>query len=1069
MMLVMVSRRSLPALGSRFQSISTKPISMLATIIAVATVCGAGQVKHGRIYRDNERGLLVAVGEIDLPSQMIWYVKPSAGLPKFREVYLKPPKHQLKRVQGDRAQKAQQLQAIERSRSKVMSVRWQVIEYAQKHDGKSPASIVDLGERHGSYSNDVFLLPDVDLGLDTNNLWRVANADALLAVELTPYVDDSKHWVLFADGRTERRDIDPALVAKYGLPIKPQHDTGIMKQAKEGETTAYKVSALIGSNADGEASFELFNDRLDETMMCSWDLSGSLQGSAQDLTEWAKHRATALLPYMFGTDAPVLNNWLSRFQDVYGQTDWPRYPREERRRRRRRRQNTTMFNMLGGRAAVRETLQLDAIQQTKQADATIPIESVKGVEVKSHPFEEMLAQVDGGRLPLAELVPEDRFFAYFAKPSALLPFINKGADFISQTGATFNSNRLNYGLKSRYLARLGISEAWIRFLLEKGLAREVAISMPDLFLIDGTDMTIIVRVSNVLLAKPALTMLGITKIGRDIAEHRSEAGDISFWSTRGDIIVFGTNREEVRNVVTLHDAKGTGSLGRSAEFRYMLNRLPINEDTRAYFYFSDSFIRRLVGPEVKIAQLRRLRARGEMERITAAVLHASLDGVKGVQTLDRLSELKYAPNSLAIGECEVHPDGHVSSPVFGSPGSMSTLLQHPVKFVSEPEQSTYKTYVDNYSRYWRQYFDPIAVRLDEPDESVLELTTYILPLIDNTAYNGLRSVINTHETGAGLKVPVLSPSPVLLLSLNVAEKHWIEIIRQMLGEQLLRYTGLDPRIFDSLGPGVHLAIEDADPIIALGSGDILGAFGGDMTGLGDEALWITILMTTFTRPTKIFVELQDPDAVLRALRKVSTWSIPSDNWDIGGSFYKIEGRDAWIYNFNFFSLLSLRLGVEVNKGFLVLSNIPWSQRAEIMSVENVPLNGARLAVTPGAGKKQLPGLFAAATEQQRGAVMNGIGYLYPMLLTGSASVKEAQQRHDDLFGFYPEHPDGGDWTWSDHTIRSTSYGTITHQVQPEHKPGDRDFGMLRDIDQLSVNMQFEDTGLRATCRWTLRQ
>ena len=173
--------------------------------------------------------------------------------------------------------------------------------------------------------------------------------------------------------------------------------------------------------------------------------------------------------------------------------------------------------------------------------------------------------------------------------------------------------------------------------------------MPDLFLIDGTDVTIIVRVSNILLAKPALTMLGITRIGKDIAEHKSESGQGTFWSTRGDVIVFGTNREEVKSVLALHDAKGAGSLGRGAELRYMLNRLPIKEDTRAYFYFSDSFIRRLVGPEVKIGQLRRLRARGEMERLTAAVLHAELDGVKGRPTPASLAELNYASSSLTEG------------------------------------------------------------------------------------------------------------------------------------------------------------------------------------------------------------------------------------------------------------------------------------------------------------------------------------------------------------------------------------------------------------------------------------
>ena len=34
-------------------------------------------------------------------------------------------------------------------------------------------------------------------------------------------------------------------------------------------------------------------------------------------------------------------------------------------------------------------------------------------------------------------------------------------------------------------------------------------------------------------------------------------------------------------------------------------------------------------------------------------------------------------------------------------------------------------------------------------------------------------------------------------------------------------------MLDDLGPGLHLAVHDADPVIALGSGDLLGAFGSN--------------------------------------------------------------------------------------------------------------------------------------------------------------------------------------------------------------------------------------------------
>ena len=41
----------------------------------------------------------------------------------------------------------------------------------------------------------------------------------------------------------------------------------------------------------------------------------------------------------------------------------------------------------------------------------------------------------------------------------------------------------------------------------------------------------------------------------------------------------------------------------------MLQQMDIEDSTEAYFYLSDSFIRQLVSPEVKVAQLRRMQVR----------------------------------------------------------------------------------------------------------------------------------------------------------------------------------------------------------------------------------------------------------------------------------------------------------------------------------------------------------------------------------------------------------------------------------------------------------------------------
>jgi hypothetical protein len=99
-----------------------------------------------------------------------------------------------------------------------------------------------------------------------------------------------------------------------------------------------------------------------------------------------------------------------------------------------------------------------------------------------------------------------------------------------------------------------------------------------------------------------------------------------------------------------------------------------------------------------------------------------------------------------------------------------------------------------------------------------------------------------------------------------------------------------------------------------------------------------------------------------------------------------------------------------------------------------------------------------------------MGYIYPMLESGVAnSVNQAIQRHFEIFGFMPVHPAGGEWVWRDSYLESSQFGTAMRPVQPEYLEGDRSFGLFPNVDLLGVNMQLEDTGLRATIRWKVAE
>ena len=118
---------------------------------------------------------------------------------------------------------------------------------------------------------------------------------------------------------------------------------------------------------------------------------------------------------------------------------------------------------------------------------------------------------------------------------------------------------------------------------------------------------------------------------------------------------------------------------------------------------------------------------------------------------------------------------------------------------------------------------------------------------------------------------------------------------------------------------------------------------------------------------------------------------------------------------------------------------------------------------------QLPALHTKIFANYRAAAVDGMGYLYPLMLSGvSKTVSDALARHLEIFGFRPVHPWRGQWNWRESYLTSSEFGTASYPVQPPYDEGDRDFGLFPALSMLGVSMQLEDTGLRATIRWRQR-
>jgi HEAT repeat protein len=891
-----------------------------------------------------------------------------------------------------------------------------------------------------------------------------AAVDALLRISLwregAPDIDQQVARLI-----TELDDGSVAAAEELGL-IGDEAEAAVpsLIRALEGPDPKLRAAALVALERVGPQAQTI--PALVQAMR-SGDLA-SRGAAAARLESFASSRIEVWKPLLLQSGAPVLRNWLARHEALYGMQPDANLlspPAGETRQ-------ASYFDVMGGRAAIRETMQLeviDAAADKRNQAATTPIDAVTPVRVRSHPFDEMLEQSDAPvvRVELAQFVPEDRFFAWFRDLGALREVLDGGVDQFMRFESSLAVKSIDYRLGERLGSRLGLSGPILDQVGVLNAISEFAIVAPDLFFIDGTDITVAAKLTSLSMAHSLMDVLGLdVPVDGVVKTHSRQNGDDLYWTLRGDILLLGTNQYEINRMLVLNPKRDRGSLGNSSEFLYMQQQLTIGDATQAYFYLSDPFIRRLVSPAVKIAQLRRMEARAEMEILVAGAMLYLLDGHRNVPSKQQLIDRGYAPRFLENRDYMISEDLVVSSTRYGPLASMKPLTDAGISTVTKNEASAYERFVTNYTRYWRQFFDPVAIRLDDRGSGNYEMQSFILPLLDSRLYNEVEEALVTSTTGQDLRIPSVTPLPSMMFSINVNDNVRVRL-SQRIADMLVEYTSVDPEIFDSIGSGIHLAVQDSTPIVALGGGDIWGAFSKEMLNLGGFGSFLPIMASLATQPATLMVELADPAKVQEFLSDAVV-----KRAEVGGSgeLHKLQDREAWIYTLNVEDIVQIHLRLEIQGNYLAVSNLPWTTAVTIGEGQRVPLNGAQLTLDLTRISEQLPALHTKVFADYRAAAVDGMGYIYPLLESGVAdSVSQAVQRHFEIFGLMPVHPAGGEWVWRDSYLESSEFGTAMRPVQPQYLEGDRSFGLFPEVNQLGVNMQLEDTGLRATIRWEVAE
>jgi hypothetical protein len=440
-----------------------------------------------------------------------------------------------------------------------------------------------------------------------------------------------------------------------------------------------------------------------------------------------------------------------------------------------------------------------------------------------------------------------------------------------------------------------------------------------------------------------------------------------------------------------------------------------------------------------------------MENLAAAALLRRLDAPGTSPTVEELKTLGYLAQDVDLRHLSLTPTGQVRHAVFGPLERLQPLARVPLTEATGEEAEVYGAFRESYNRYWRRYFDPIALRLEVHQDGRNAIETFVLPLLESSIYQPLRALLA--EEGP-LPRPRWGRPMVAELGLRFAMTKKSTLLPGSL-------SGLERLLVQDCTGVMVAAFPDSAPIIAAGNGspatilqsDPFGQRNG-MVGLG--ALGLGLL----TRPVVVALELKNPDLMRRTLRDEIFRALPFNTLGLD-NLVTSEPDGGLLLRFGFQGLASMRFTVRVEDRWLVFTNDASLARGIVVGTEPGSPFAASLSLHPEALDKGLPAAFQAAMEGEARSAFSAMAWLAPWLqLTGD--VKAAQAESHRILGCAPIlEPDAlrpGKW------IEHRRFGRPWWTTTPAWDPG-QDFGLLEGVREPRIEMRFEATGLRARVTW----
>ncbi len=398
------------------------------------------------------------------------------------------------------------------------------------------------------------------------------------------------------------------------------------------------------------------------------------------------------------------------------------------------------LELFSGERALAENLDLDrGLRGVKGEEATIDVASIEGVTTRAMDWKPLVKDLAPELDPLAKSIPGDQHGVFFPSFDAMLRVF----DEVDREGTPvlefFEARAEDQRTKERYQEQLCMPLSAFARLLGPSVVSSVAITGSDPFLPSGADLALVFECKQPdVLEKYVMTRhleaksKGAKVVGGSVGSAkyggvRSDDRSVSSYMARfGELLVVTNSLAQLERIAATLDGANS-SLATTDEYVWFRDRYKRGDASEsALVVLSDATIRRWSGPRSRIGESRRVRAAAAMAEIQAQHLIELANGTltPGASAADP---------SLPFSADFTWTKHGVYSPIFGSLAFLTPIAELSIDKVTPSEKQAYDNFRVGFQNRWRNYFDPIALRVCFSDTKLAADVT-VMPLTVSSDY-----------------------------------------------------------------------------------------------------------------------------------------------------------------------------------------------------------------------------------------------------------------------------------------------------------------------------------------------